>query len=174
SGATAYYVEIPSGAFEDLDGLSFSGLIDAEWRFNTYDLVPPQLVSVSPNDDEEAPLWGSLTLTFNEDVMFGYGDIHLYKQGVASPVLDIYLSGGSIFSDSDAQVELSGSTVTLSPNFELEENTSYYVQITSGAIVDLSGNAFSGILDTTTWDFTTVNLPPFLNDFTPSSTTVTV
>ncbi|MGO4374036.1 S-layer homology domain-containing protein, partial [Paenibacillus sp. MCAF20] len=160
SGATAYYVEVSSGSFEDYSGLPFSGLVGAEWHFNTYDLVPPQLVSISPDDNRKAPLSGSLILTLDEDVMLGDGDIRLYKQGVASPVLDIYLSGGSVFADGKAQVELSGSRVILTPYLALEKNTSYYVQITSGAIVDLSGNAFSGFMDTTTWDFTTISSAP--------------
>ncbi|NOZ43781.1 MAG: hypothetical protein GXP45_01180 [bacterium] len=39
----------------------------------------------------------------------------------------------------------------------MESNTDYYIQIDSGAFVDRASNPFTGILDTGTWNFTTLD-----------------
>jgi len=46
-------------------------------------------------------------------------------------------------------------TVTLDPTSDLLDATGYYVQVAASAIEDLSGNAYAGIDDKTTFNFTT-------------------
>ena len=58
------------------------------------------------------------------------------------------------------QVTIFGSQVTVDPTSELSSLTDYYVQISSGAIQDPSGNDFLGINDKTTWNFRTVEIDP--------------
>ncbi|MEZ6035564.1 MAG: FG-GAP-like repeat-containing protein, partial [Planctomycetaceae bacterium] len=57
------------------------------------------------------------------------------------------------------EVSVSGAVVTINPTSSLESLTGYYVQIAGTAITDNASNAFAGISDTTTWNFTTENAP---------------
>ena len=159
---TAYYIQVAPGTFEDLRGLPFSGMLGFVWQFTTeaaLDTVAPQLVSVTPSDNAtDVSLSGYLMLSFDEAVQGGNGALYLYEQGDPSPFITITMSGGSVYSD-NAYVSLSGSTVFIVPPSGLVQDTTYYVHITSGAIVDLAGNAFTGFMDNTSWDFTTESIP---------------
>jgi len=56
----------------------------------------------------------------------------------------------------DAQVTISGATLTINPTKDLDFGDDYAVRISADAIEDLVGNPFGGIADNTTWNFTTV------------------
>ncbi|MGL5195791.1 MAG: putative Ig domain-containing protein, partial [Chroococcales cyanobacterium] len=56
-------------------------------------------------------------------------------------------------------VTISDNTVTITPN-NLESGTGYYIAIDATAIIDEVGNAFAGIDNNTTWNFTTADAPP--------------
>ncbi len=113
----------------------------------TTDTTAPTLQTLSPADDATAAAAGSdLVATFNEPVMKGTGDIVITETG-----------GGVVetIPITSAQVAISGAVVTINPANDLANSTDYHVQIAATAIDDTSGNSFAGILDTTTWNFTT-------------------
>lgn len=109
------------------------------------DVTAPTLLALTPADNSVQVAPGSnLTLVFDEAVQAGTGTITL--TGGASPlVIDI----------SDPQVSFQGSTLSINPSVLLADNTQYSVQISAGAVQDLSGNAFAGINDTTRFSFQT-------------------
>jgi hypothetical protein len=102
----------------------------------------------------------------------------------------LFRSNGTLvqtISINDPSVTISDRDVTI-PITDLDHSTSYYVTIDSGAILDLFGNAYAGISDSTTWAFTTAitDFSVFTKSgnlvtnttrdqtFTPSGTSVTV
>ncbi|QMV42254.1 Ig-like domain-containing protein [Cohnella cholangitidis] len=165
---TDYYVTLESGTFVDLDGVNFSGVTSPYgWTFRTKDNQAPSLVSVSP-EGSDASISGNLAITFDENVTFMSGYIHLYKQGEATPVLSVEASSGFLKAGPYKIWMFSGTSIFIDPNLDLEKNASYYVQITSGAIADYDGNAYAGFSDTTTWDFTTMDERPVINYLGPT------
>jgi hypothetical protein len=63
---------------------------------------------------------------------------------------------------SSPQLTISGATLTINPTANLEYSADYYVMIPATAVKDLSGNLFSGVTSSTTWNFTTATPPPAL------------
>ncbi len=117
------------------------------------DTTPPAIALFIPADGSGGlPISSNLKVSFNELIQKG-----------TSGTITIYRSGdNSVFETIDAtssQVTVNLGTVTIDPVNALESAGSYYVQISNGAIQDVSGNNFAGISDTTTWDFSTAQPP---------------
>lgn len=90
-----------------------------------------------------------ITMTFNEDVALGTGNITLFEAGAGSVQYDVTTS---------QDVSVVNNVVTIS-NVALQPNKSYYVRYDSAAIVgDVSGLKAPGIYDNTTWTFSTTAL----------------
>ena len=115
----------------------------------TPDTTPPQIAA-----DGLDPATGSvdflttsdLKITFNEEVQKGVGDIIIYNN--LDEVVEGFDAGGD-------QITIDGVELTISPTMILPPNTDLYVIIGGGAVSDLNNNNFAGILDKTTWTFTT-------------------
>jgi methionine-rich copper-binding protein CopC len=159
---TSYYVQIDATAIDDTVGNSFAGISDkTTWSFTTADTTEPTIDSTTPTDDATgvAPT-ADLSITFNENVAKGTGD------------LSIYDSSDTLFESIDVtsgQVTVSGATVTINPTGTLADVTSYYVQIDATAIDDMSSNSFAGISDKTTWSFTTADTTaPMIDSTVPA------
>lgn len=107
----------------------------------TIDQSAPTLTSSSPSDDEVgvAPD-ANITLTFNENIVDNGGTIKLYK------------ADGTLI-ETFSSFTVSGATITLDPSNNLEVGESYYIQISSSAVKDTTGNLYTGISDTTTLNF---------------------
>ena len=151
-----YYVLIPDTAVKDSSDNFFEGVSTATaWSFTT-DGIAPTLDSMAPVADATGVRQtGNLTLTFDEEVMAAAGKditIHLASDGSVVETIEA----------ASADVVISGPEVTISRSVVLDENTAYYVNIASGAFTDLSGNAYPGITDSTSWAFTTGSLNDFL------------
>lgn len=89
-------------------------------------------------------------ITFSENMAKGTGNIYIKKTSDNSTIDTI-----GVTSD---QVTVSGTTVIIHPTSDLANGEGYYVQIDSTALVDkatTSPNAYAGISDATTWNFTT-------------------
>jgi hypothetical protein len=115
------------------------------------DITPPTLSSVTPADNSVGvSTTTQLTMNFSESVMAGVGTIDIKKTSDNSVFQSIGISSG--------QVSISGSTVTVTPT-ALAGTTGYYINIASGVITDLAGNAYAGISTTTAWNFTTGAAP---------------
>lgn len=90
---------------------------------------------------------GSLSVTFNETIVSGTGNITLYNTTNGT---------NQVFNINDPVVNIAGETLSLNTN--LSAFKSYYITIDAGALVDLGGNNFAGIAPNT-WSFTT-GAPP--------------
>lgn len=149
--ATDYYVELASGAIQDLVGNNFVGFSgNTTWRFRTEtDLTSPQLITLSPtNNSINFPGANNLVMTFNENLQKGAsGTLVIRKLSDASAVETIDVSSNAI--------TVAGKVVTINPVDELPYNTDLYVEVTSGFVKDLAGNSMVAITGSTIWKFKT-------------------
>ena len=149
---TDYYVQIAATAFDDASGNDFVGIADTTtWNFQTADITPPSISTLSPVDGAaDVSLGTNLVVTFNEVVVAVTGNVSIYDAGdTLFEAIDV----------TSGQVTGSGTTaITINPSTDLAESTGYYVQIDATAFDDTSGNDFAGIADTTTWNFTSLDL----------------
>lgn len=113
------------------------------------DTTPPAIAALTPADDSTGVV-DDLSIEFNEAVQLATtGEIRIRQLSDDTVVETIAVTS--------AQVSVSSDTVTIDPSSDLAENTDFYVEIDAGAIEDTSGNAFAGIDDDTTWNFTTAS-----------------
>jgi methionine-rich copper-binding protein CopC len=128
------------------------------------DGTPPTLSSSTPADNATGVAVSSnIVLNFSESVKAGTGNVLIKKSSDNTTITTIPIA--------NAQITISGSTVTINPTTDLDTSTGYYVEIASGVVLDLSDNAFTGITSPTTLNFTTAaeTTPPN----TPAATTQT-
>ncbi|WP_374311983.1 Ig-like domain-containing protein [Dongia sp.] len=125
------------------DGLASGSLLEG-----AADPVPPALEAIlSPVDDAAGVAIGSnLSLRFSEDIQKGAGNIVVRLVSDDSVVTTVDVTS--------AHVTISGDVVTIDLPEDLASETNYYVVIEPGAFTD-GVNAFAGISDKTTWNFTT-------------------
>ena len=125
------------------------------------DSTPPDIAGFDPADDTiGAPTSSPLTLFFDEPVAIGTGNIVIKKTSDDSIFETIPVGSGNVTGNYT-------STITITPTGTFIEGTNYYVQIDSTAFTDISGNAFAGISDTTTWNFLADNVPTVIT-FSPA------
>ncbi len=114
----------------------------------TPDTTPPTLSSTNPADQAtDVSPSVNLVATFNEDIAVGSGVVTI-KNLTDATESTIDITDG-------AQITISGMTLTVNPSSDLTEGKNYAVRIAATAIEDASGNAFAGINDDTTWNFST-------------------
>ncbi|TSJ45484.1 hypothetical protein FO442_06935 [Fluviicola chungangensis] len=152
---TPYYVKIDATAFKDAANNFFPGISDnTTWNFNTNDVTPPALIAapfVPADNSIGVALTTPLSLTFNEAIQAGTGEIQLYSgTGTLVESYDVLTS---------PLISFSGSVVTINPT-DLVLNTNYYVNVQSGAIKDMSNNSYAGFSTNTTWNFNTNDVTP--------------
>ena len=90
-------------------------------------------------------LAANLVLTAGQTIAKGTGNITLYKAD--NTVVET-------FAVSSDKVSVSGSAISINPSADLIKDQGYYLKVDAGAFTDLAGNAFAGISDATTWNFT--------------------
>ena len=161
---TDYYVLIGGdGVFVDGSENFFAGFNDpTDWNFSTSapaDVTPPNYFSAQNNPLDNAvdvPIEIDITMNFNENIVIAN----------ASGIQLTKLAG---FVDIPITSSVSGSQLTISPDSDLENGTSYFVSITNDAIEDESGNRFGGISNQNSFNFATVNetIPPTIASFSP-------
>lgn len=118
------------------------------------DTTPPTLSTLSPLDNAtNVAINTNLSLTFNENVKAGTGNLYIKKVSDGSTVQTIDIAN-------TAAVSFSGATATINPPNDLANNTDYYIEVENGAITDIAGNAFAGISGNSTWNFKTA-LPTY-------------
>jgi methionine-rich copper-binding protein CopC len=101
------------------------------------DSVAPTLSARSPavNASNVAP-GSNLTLTFSEPVQAGSGTVVFKKAGVLERSINV----------ADlSQVIFAGNTMVVNPQDDLAVSSSYTIEMGSGVVQDLSGNAYSGL-----------------------------
>jgi len=168
---TPYYVKIDATAFKDAANNFFAGIADnVTWNFNTNDVTAPVLTAspfVPADNSVGVALTTPLSITFNEAIQAGTGEIQLYNAaGTLIEAYDVVTS---------PLISFAGSIVTINPT-DLVLNTSYYVNIQAGAIKDLSNNNYAGFTNNTTWNFNTNDLiaPLAVAPFSPADGAINV
>ncbi|WP_341686309.1 Ig-like domain-containing protein, partial [Limnohabitans sp.] len=124
---------------------------------NEVDNTGPTLQSSNPADDGTVSYKGKLTFTFNEEVQLGSaGTIQIKAlDGATDVTIDLAnLGAHSVTLSSNKK------TLTVDPSSNLEVGKQYAVRIDNTVITDLAGNAYAGIADDSTLNFTTTNPPP--------------
>ncbi|MAL97468.1 MAG: hypothetical protein CL583_03365 [Alteromonadaceae bacterium] len=115
------------------------------------DTTPPLIASLDPMDGAtDVPLAADLTIDFDETVYVGSGDIIIRRANDNSIFEQIPVGDSRVTGDGT-------SSLTINPATEFELFTDYYVQMAAGTVTNGVGNAFAGITDTTTWNFTSEN-----------------
>ena len=157
SYSTAYHVLIPATCFDDAASNSYAGISSATvLNFTTVaaDSTAPTLSSSSPTDGATGvAIDTNIVLTFSESVDAESGNIVIYNSG-GTAVETIAVT--------DAEVSGSGSdTITINPSSDLQNGTSYYVQIAATGFDDAASNSYAGITNTTDLNFTTIALEAF-------------
>jgi methionine-rich copper-binding protein CopC len=131
-----YYVSAAAyGKFTGSYTLSLSTFVDT---------TAPTIASASPADNAtNVAVSSNVVITFSESIQAGSGNIVLTSA-----------SGTRTISVTDAtQVQVSGDQLIINPTADLAAGESYTVQVASGAVRDLAGNAFAG----SSFDFTTAS-----------------
>ncbi|MDC1384032.1 Ig-like domain-containing protein, partial [Candidatus Puniceispirillum sp.] len=163
-----YYILIDATAIDDASGNSFAGIGNSSsLNFTAADLSAPTLTSSSPADGATGVAIGAnITLTFNETVVVGSGNITLFKSD-NTQVEAIAVGSG--------QVTLSSNTVTINPSSNLDSLQGYYVHVAAAAFDDASGNSYAGISDATTLNFTAADVAaPTLLSSSPADNAIGV
>ena len=112
------------------------------------DTAPPVITALTPtNNALNVPITTNLVAVLNESVVKGTGNVTVKLASNDDVLATIPVA--------DAAVAVTGTTVTVTLPSSLAPSTAYYVNIDAGAFADASGNGFAGIIDKSTWTFTT-------------------
>lgn len=146
-----YNVVLDEGFVVDMSGNKYFGMPDNEaWTFttggNADDLDAPELVSLSPADNETEAKIFSLKLTFNETVKTAAGNIIVYDDNDQAVL--------TIDAESES-VTINNTDITITFATPLAFGKNFYVKFDAGVIKDAAGNNFAGITDKTSWNFKT-------------------
>ena len=116
------------------------------------DVTPPTITGLTPNDnDTNVPSPATLTAVFNENIARGTGTILVKEKSTWETVNELDVADPS-------QVILTVNQIELVMANPLSSGTGYFVEIPPGAIKDVAGNSFTGITDSETWNFTTLEV----------------
>ncbi len=155
-----------SGSFTPVEGANtvyvhqtdVAGNVSAATPFSfTLDTHAPTLNSSTPADDATgvaAP--GNLTLNFSEAVHAGTGNITLVNDDNPDDSRTIAVTDTS-------QVSFSGSVMTINPAADLLGGGHYHIELGSTAVQDVAGNAFAGISDSSSHNFTVAVTPVMIS-----------
>ncbi|MCH7224798.1 Ig-like domain-containing protein [Haloferula sp. A504] len=167
-GATAHLTigaarpDSTDGGYRPYDGLLdevaiYGSVLDAATILAHYNAgnstagTPPVISALSPADGaSDALLSSDLVATLTEPlVLTGAGSV---------TIRNLTLGAGSdtVINLPDARVSVAGAQLTINPSTDLDLNTQYAVRISADAVQDQAGDAFAGILDDSTWNFTTI------------------
>ncbi len=152
-GGNTYNIGIENVAFEDASGNNYAGLLaDGTFSFTTTDDNTAPIVDLfDPLDGEpNVALNSNLTITFDEPVTPVVGGMLNILFASSGQIVEAIPVGSAVAS-------VSNTVYTFNPTNDFEGNTELIVQVTANAFEDNDGtpNGFAGILDQTTWNFTT-------------------
>lgn len=99
-----------------------------------------QAIAVQPADN--------LVLTFDERVLPVTSKNIVIRNATDNQIVET-------IAVTQANVSVTNETVTVNPTLDLSHNTTYSIQIDAGAFTDVAGNAYKGITNNTSWNFTT-------------------
>jgi methionine-rich copper-binding protein CopC len=175
AAGTIYYVNISAGAVKDAASNNFAGITNATtWRFTTASAadvtLPTATVFLPTNLATGVAVGANLVLGFSENITAGTGTIEIREKATGITFESFVMPS--------AKVTFSGSSMTINPTNDLGGSKAYYVYIPNGAVKDLAGNNYAGILNELSWSFTTVATvdatPPTLLSFIPANNATNV
>ena len=144
-------VLVYSRALSAVESEQVGGYLTAKYGMTTT-YGSPVISTYSPADNATGVAVGAdLVATFSEPIAKGTGNITI-KNLTDETATNIAVT--------DAQVTVSGATLTINPTANLLAGKNYAIQIAATAIDDLAGNNFAGILNDSIWAFTTEAPPP--------------
>jgi hypothetical protein len=150
---TGYFILIDEGFVKSTtSGVAFSGIQDT----TTWTLTAPAGPAISAyepaNGSIDIPVDSALTLTFNENIARGTGNMVIHLQSNGSDVTS--MNAGS------SNLTIAGNKLTFN-NLYLPHEETLYVTMDAGFVKSAAtGFIFNGISDTTEWAFTTLPEPP--------------
>lgn len=157
SGVRSIYFERSGQSSEFVQGAYGSAFDGASVYVG--DVVAPMLNMLTPADNAiHVATDADLVMRFSEPVNVGTGNVVIRKVSDNSIVETIPITSGQVSGDGT-------DTITVHPSAHFAESTEYFVRVDDTAIKDLAGNAYAGISNDTTWNFTT-------GDFTDPTVTV--
>ena len=136
---TEFVLSVPAGAVLDIAGNGYAGL--SGYDFTTMaapDTTAPSLTGGTPAQGSTGvSLSADLLVQFSEAIARGNGTITLRTS-----------TGAEVerFDAASPRVTISGSTLRIDPSLELAASTTYRIELPSGSIKDLVGNATTGAL----------------------------
>ena len=153
SYSTSFYVNIDTGAFQDLRGNPFAGLDSAipetGIRFTTIepegdpDIIQPTITGISPVlNATDVQVNTQLRFAFSEQPILDVnGNIVIHRSSDNAVIQRIDVTGPN--------VNISGKQVVVTLPTYLPPNTSVYVNIGANALLDSAGNNFPGLNSST-------------------------
>ncbi len=112
------------------------------------DTTPPYVTAFVPEDNSaNVPINSTLSIQFDEIVNCEGQNLTIYKSSNNSVFQSF------VMSTSMGITGCNSNTIVVTPGQYFDYNTNYYVQISSTALKDVANNYFTGISDSTTWDF---------------------
>ena len=155
SEEVVYALQMTEGAIEDAIGNLFAGIGDnTSLNFTTADETALTLVASSPSHEStNVPMNTTIELKFDDDILLAStGVITIYDVTNDATFVSYDLS------ETTTELSIADSTLSIDPSTNFSEEVQYVIQISSGAILDDGGNAFSGITDGTSLYFTTTGI----------------
>ncbi|WP_286927203.1 MULTISPECIES: S-layer homology domain-containing protein [Lysinibacillus] len=120
-----------------------------------FDKKAPEITTYFPADQSiDVQPTDNLVLTFNEKILPVTSKNIIIRNATDNQIVET-------IGVTQANVSITNETVTINPPVDLALNTAYSIQIDAGAFTDLAGNAYKGITDNTSWNFTTSVLPTY-------------
>lgn len=114
------------------------------------DETAPELVSSTPSDNSGGVnVDATMVLVFDEAIKAGTGFVTIHNAD-GSVWNSINVNDGS-------QISINGFSLSVNPTADLSFDSSYYVMIDAGAVLDSSDNAFGGIGNPATLNFSTLS-----------------
>ncbi|RJE85621.1 hypothetical protein D3P07_20720 [Paenibacillus sp. 1011MAR3C5] len=150
---TRYYVTIGSRAIRDGAGNFFPGISGSSgWSFMaTQDDKKPNIVSLTPaNNSSVVEINDTFRATFDKPIMVSSNSSKQIK--FITKVQEGYRTIVATYS---IDPEDNKSIIINPGRFALSLDTRYFVNIDEGAVTDLAGNEFAGILNEYQWTFLT-------------------
>ena len=145
STITVSYTPPAISPLQDLAGNDAAAVVS---KLSTVDATAPTLSSSTPVDNATTvAVADNLTLTFSESIVKGTGNIVITNASDATDTRTISVLDAT-------QVVVSGSTATINPTADLKAGASYNVTMAAGVFTDAIGNAFAGIANVATLNFT--------------------
>ncbi len=141
---TTYNVTYPAGAIKTVAGANVAAVTNpATFSFTTIgtvDQTAPTLTSTAPVDGATGITGSHFSMSFNKVVQAGSGNIVISN---GSDTRNVSINDAT-------QVKFNGGRVTVTLTTPLQDSSRYTVQVASGVITDLYGNAYAGISESFT------------------------